>query len=185
MATTKKKEEKRAELVLVPWAAVSQIRVSEEPQDFSVEYDIKSRWGKQLPCFDLTGLIAAPGEPGKLDWNPRLIAVENPRGKGWTHRWQGWSDDPYLYNAVMEKLINRHDFLLMRRDGTRGWHVLGNELGGRITLRTGGYTSSSEGRWCEGEILSYEFTCDCQQYMECDYKGELNILPTTDLFTKF
>lgn len=178
-----KQKEKQAELVLVPWAAIAQMRVG-KPENLAVEYSIKCRYGKKLTCFDLSGLIAAPKATG-INWNPRMVAVENTESVGWTHRWQGKTDNPHLFVAVMQKLQIRNDYLLMRRDGTRGWHVLGNELGGQITLRTGGHTTIIGGRWCEDEVLSYEFTCQCQQYMECKYKGETDVLPVEDLFTQF
>lgn len=177
-----KQKENCVELVLVPWTAIAQMRVSKDKKGDG-EYAIKCRRGK-LTCFDLSGLIAAP-EPGKLQWNPRMIAVENTTSVGWTHRWQGVADNPHLYTAVMKKLICRPDYLLMKREGAMGWCVLGNEYGGEITLRTGGYTSSTEGKWCEGETLSYEFTCSCQQYPKCYFRGETDIWPVEDLFTKF
>ena len=176
-------KKKQAELVLVPWATIAQMRVG-KPENLAVEYFVKCRYGKKLTCFDLSGLIAEPKETG-INWNPRLIAVENTMSVGWTHRWQGRADNPHLFMAVMQKLQNRNDYLLMRRDGTMDWHVLGNELGGQITLLTGGYTSSTEGRWCEDEVLSYEFTCKYQQYMECKYNGETDVLPVENLFTQF
>lgn len=178
----KKEKQKSSELVYIPWGQITQMRAVDDARGGGVgEYVIKSRYGN-LIGYDLTGLIAPPAEPGKLEWNPRLIAVENADGKTWRHRWQGWGADSFLYEAVMLRLIHRQEYLLMRRD-PRGWIVLGSEYAGQIHLRTGGYTRTPEERWCEGEPLSYEFSCDQQKYHECLYHGEMEIKPVENFFT--
>lgn len=180
MATQKSQSERQPELVVVPWEEIEKIRVREEP-DWAGEYVIKGRMGR-LRGFDLSGLIAAPKDPGKMQWNPQLISVENGPGKGWTHYLRGHADQPYLFNAVTRRLQNRTQYLLMKRE-PKGWYVVGNEYGGDIELHTGGCHNSEDGKWREGDMLDYEFRCPFQHYPQCFYHGDIDISPVEDLFT--
>lgn len=170
----------KQKLVLIPFDGIESFRVVEEDIASEGEYILVGRDGR-LVGYDISAIIP---EPDPI--NPKIsqyhMSIENGQGKGWTHRIVGVADNPYALNAVARRVHNSEHYLLAISG--HGWEIIGNQYGGDLTVRTGGYTDTEDGKWHVTKNTAYEFECAYQLYPNCIYRGEIDILPIEDLMTR-
>ena len=173
---------KEREILFIPFENIKQFRVVQDGNRQG-EYVIKG-YGKDgaLVGYDISGIVAKQDPEKPPQCNPIRIAVDNGPGKGWTHMLRGTADNPWVMNAVMRKLSNRSEYIVAFRE-FGGWAIVGNQYGGELEVRTGGYMDCMQRKWNVTSPMDWEIECAFQLYPNCIFCGQMEILPLEDLFT--